>query len=375
MAGNILEGIRSNGFSMEWLAGHCPQLAVLKEVPQNPEYHGEGDVYRHTEMVCGKLVELPEWENLEKEEQELLFLAGAFHDIGKAVCTKQEDGKWISPKHTMIGEKEFRRMAYQEADRFGLSFVQRETVAGLIRYHGLPVWFWTKKRLEADLLKAAQSIPLRLLYLLSKADVQGRIVTVQGQMEEHVELFADYAKELWVREKPYLFADSFTRYQYFHKEGLWQGAQLYDDTEFDVLLMAGLPLSGKDSWIEKNGEGRPVISLDGIREQLGVLPGKGSGRVVQTATEQAREFLRRKEPFIWNATNIVRETRQKLVSLFAGYGARVEILYLEVPYRELLRRNQKRARYIPGNVLEEMIRKLEIPASWEAYEVKTETVS
>ena len=126
--------------------------------------------------------------------------------------------------------------------------------------------------------------------------MQGRIVTVQGQMEEHVELFADYAKELCVWEKPYLFADSFTRYQYFHKEGLWQGAQLYDDTEFDVLLMAGLPLSGKDSWIEKNGEGRPVISLDGIREQLGVLPGKGSGRVVQTATEQAREFLRRKEP-------------------------------------------------------------------------------
>ncbi len=118
-----------------------------------------------------------------------------------------------------------------------------------------------------------------------------------------------------------------------------------------------------------------MISLDGLREQMGVLPGKGSGRVVQSATEQAREFLRRKEPFIWNATNIVRETRQKLVSLFAGYGARVQILYLEVPYRELLARNQKRARYIPGNVLEEMIRKLEIPASWEAYEVKTETVS
>ncbi len=375
MAGNILEGIRSNGFSMEWLAGYCPALSALREVPQNPEYHGEGDVYRHTEMVCKKLVELPEWKKLEKEEQELLFLAAAFHDIGKGVCTKQEDGKWISPKHTMIGEKEFRRMAYREAQRFGLSFEQREKVAGLIRYHGLPVWFFTKKRMEYDLLKAAQSIPLRLLYLLSKADVQGRMVNVQGQMEEHVELFADYARETGVWEAPYAFADAFTRYQYFHKEGLWQGAQLYNDTEFDVVLMAGLPLSGKDSWIEKNGGGRPVISLDEIREQMGVLPGKGSGRVVQTATEQAREFLRRKEPFIWNATNIVRETRQKLVSLFAGYGARVQILYLEVPYRELLARNQKRERYIPGNVLEEMIRKLEIPASWEAYEVKTETVS
>ena len=114
----------------------------------------------------------------------------------------------------------------------------------------------------------------------------------------------------------------------------------------------------------------PVISLDGIREQLGIPPTKGSGRVVQTAIEQAKTLLRRKKAFIWNATNIIQDTRQKLVSLFAGYGARVHILYLEVPYQELLARNRKRTRYIPENVLEEMIRKLEIPAPWEAYEVK-----
>ncbi|MDE7479432.1 MAG: AAA family ATPase, partial [Lachnospiraceae bacterium] len=325
--------------------------------------------------VCEKLVELPEWQNLAKEEQELLFLAAVFHDIGKASCTKQEDGNWISPRHTIVGEKEFRRIVYREAEQFGLTFRQREVVAKLIRYHGLPVWFWTKERPAFDLLKAAESIPLRLLYLLSKADVQGRIEREPGQMAEHVELFADYAQELGVWEKPYEFANIYTKYQYFHKEGLWQEAELYDDTEFDVILMSGLPLAGKDSWIEQNsdkiyGIHMPVISLDEIREQLGILPTKGSGRVAQAALEQARRFLRRKQPFIWNATNIIQETRQNLVTLFAGYGARVHILYLEAPYQELLDRNQKRTRYIPEAALEEMIRKLEIPAPWEAYEVK-----
>ncbi len=296
-------------------------------------------------------------------------MAAAFHDIGKAACTKQEDGKWIAPKHTIIGEKEFRRTAYREAALFGLTFRQRETVAKLIRYHGIPVWFWTKGRPEFDLLKAAESIPLRLLYLLSKADVQGRSAKDLGTMEEHVELFADYAKELDIWEKPYAFANPYTKYQYFHKEDLWHKAALYDDTEFDVLLMSGLPLAGKDSWIEKNGMGMPVISLDGIREQLGIPPTKGSGRVVQAAVEQARILLRQKKPFIWNATNIIQETRQKLIGLFAGYGARVHILYLEVPYQELLARNRKRARYIPEHALEEMIRKLEVPAPWEAYEL------
>lgn len=131
----------------------------------------------------------------------------------------------------------------------------------------------------------------------------------------------------------------------------------------------GLPLAGKDSWIAKKRKNLPVISLDEIREQLGVSPAKDSGRVVQAALEQAKAFLRKKEPFIWNATNIIQETRQKLAGHFTGYGARVHIVYLEVPYEELLVRNQKRERYIPEQVLENMIRKLEIPAPWEAYEV------
>lgn len=366
----ILKGIRDSDFSLGWLARNCSGLSRLKNIPQNPEYHGEGDVYQHTEMVCGKLVELPEWRELEREEQELLFLAAAFHDIGKAVCTKQEDGQWVSPKHTIIGEKEFRRIAYKEAEQFGLTFRQRETAAKLIRYHGLPVWFWTKRRPELDLLKAAESIPLRLLYLLSKADVQGRIEKQSGKMEENVELFADYARESGVWEKPFLFANPYTKYQYFHKEGLWQEAELYDDTEFDVILMSGLPLAGKDSWIEKNGKEMPVISLDEIREKMGISPTKGSGKVVQAALEEAKNLLRRKEPFIWNATNIIQETRQKLVGLFAGYGARVHIMYLEAPYWELLARNRKRERYIPELVLEDMIKKMELPAPWEAYDVK-----
>ncbi len=366
----VLKGIRGSGFSLGWLAEQFPELAALKNIPQNPQYHGEGDVYRHTEMVCGKLVGTPQWESLDEGEQELLFLVAAFHDMGKAVCTRKENGQWVSPKHTIVGEKLFRRMAYREAERFGLTFWQRERVAKLIRYHGLPVWFLTRRRPEFDLFLAAESIPLKLLYLLSRADVQGRIAENPGRLEENVELFGDYARELKIWEKPYPFANLYTRCEYFHREGLWQEAQLYDETEFDVVMMSGLPLAGKDTWIEENGGDTPVISLDAIREQMGISPAKGSGRVAQAAMEQARCCLRKKEPFIWNATNIIQETRQKLTGLFAGYGARVHILYLEVPYQELLRRNRKRERHIPEKVLEDMIKKLEIPAPWEAYDVK-----
>lgn len=366
----ILEEIRSCGFSLTALAEVFPELSALRNVPQNPEYHAEGDVYLHTEMVCEKLTKHPGWRTLSSNEQEVLFLAAAFHDIGKKACTRLEDGKWVSPRHTIVGEKAFRRMVYEDSERFGLAFSERETAAKLIRYHGLPVWFWTKKRPEQELIKAAENIPLRLLYLLSMADVTGRIGNAQEELLEQVELFEDYAEELGILDSQQVFADPYTRFQYFQKEELWKGASLYDNTAFDVILMAGLPLAGKDSWIEKNGAGMPVISLDDIREELGISPAKGSGKAAHIALERAKGFLRRQEPFIWNATNIIQETRQKLVKIFAGYDARVHILYLEVPYQELLSRNQKRARYIPERVLAEMIRKLEIPEPWEAYEVK-----
>ena len=375
MEKNILYAIKEGGFSLQKLAVSLPELLTLEGVPQNPEYHSEGDVLRHTEMVCGELTKLPMWQALPEEEKALLFLAAAFHDIGKPVCTKQENGKWVSPKHTIAGEKIFRRIAYQEAERFGLTFAQRELVAKLIRYHGLPVWFWTKKQPDTDLCKAAESIPMRLLYLLSKADTLGRQVPLPNHLSDQVELFGEYTMELGIWEHPYTFANPYTKFRFFQKDDLWQGAQLYDDTTFDVVMMSGLPLSGKDTWIAQN-DGKlpldkksPVISLDDLREKMGIPPTKSSGKVIQAAQELAREYLRQEQPFIWNATNLLQETRQKLVRLFAGYGARVHILYLEVPYQELLRRNRIRARHIPETVLDDMIRKLEVPAPWEAYQV------
>ena len=367
---SVLDTIRDDGFSLPRMADAYPRLSALKQVPQNPAFHGEGDAYRHTELVCEALTASPDWNGLPTDRQTLLFLAAAFHDIGKTVCTREENGTRISPKHTIVGEKIFRRMAYREAERFGLSFRQREVVAKLIRFHGLPVWFWNKHRPAFDLCRAAESIPLHLLYPLSRADVTGRIADTADSLCEQVELFRDYVNELGIRETPYPFANPYTRFQYFHKDDLPQDAVLYDGTTFDVILLSGLPLSGKDTWFAENGGGLPVISLDHIRETMGIAPGKHSGRVAQTALEQARVFLRREQPFIWNATNIVCETRQKLVRLFAGYGARVRILYLEAPLQELLRRNRKRERHIPETVLEDMIRKLEVPAPWEAWEVR-----
>ena len=377
MSKSILDTIDKDGFSFARLVDSFPELSALKQVPQNPAYHAEGDVYCHTEMVCEVVRQEFEQKNLKPETGKradpgwaLLFLAAAFHDIGKKTCTRNENGNFVSPNHTSVGAKLFRTFAYREAPRFGLTFSQRELVANAIRYHGLPVWFWKKQRPEADLLKVAESVPLWFLYQLSYADVRGRRTENPEEFIEYVEWFAEYARELGIWEHPYSFANPYTKASFFMWDDLWQGTDLFDNTEFDVFLLSGLPLAGKDSWIEKNGGEIPMISLDQIRGEMGSPPAKNSGKIAHIAMERAKVFLAKKQPFFWNATNIVRETRRKLITLFSSYGARVHILYLEVPYQELLARNRTRARHIPEGVLEEMINKLEIPAPWESYKVK-----
>ena len=53
----------------------APWLLRMAETPQNPQWHGEGDVLTHTRMVCESLIKLPEWQELERRKQEEIFFA------------------------------------------------------------------------------------------------------------------------------------------------------------------------------------------------------------------------------------------------------------------------------------------------------------
>ena len=137
-------------------------------------------------------------------------------------------------------------------------------------------------------------------------------------------------------------------------------------------MLSGLPGMGKDHYIQSLKADIPVISLDAIRRKHKYSPTDKSatGRVVQEAKEQARVYLRKKQDFIWNATNITRLMRQQLVDLFTLYGAKVRIVYVEKPYDVWRNQNRNRESQLPENVLDKMLQKLEIPQLIEAHEVE-----
>ena len=85
--------------------------------------------------------------------------------------------------------------------------------------------------------------------------------------------------------------------------------------------------------------------------------------------EQAKEYLRARTSFVFNATNLNRDLRSKWLPMFADYGARVHLIYLEVPYTQLLSQNRNREHSVPNDVIHRMINKLEIPDYSEAHMV------
>ena len=113
----------------------------------------------------------------------------------------------------------------------------------------------------------------------------------------------------------------------------------------------------------------PVVSLDAIREEQGISTLDNQSRVVDLARNQARELLRQKQPFVWNATNLIPQTRQKQIQLFESYGAAVRIVYLETSWQEQVRRNAKRDAAVPERIICNMLEKLSPPEGWEGERV------
>ncbi|WP_428655325.1 AAA family ATPase [Runella sp.] len=342
----------------------------MKNTPQDVRHHAEGDVAIHTQMVLDALNELPDYQNLSPESQEILWAAALMHDMEKRSTTVLEnDGRITSKGHAKKGEFSARSWLYQNTDT---PFEIREQITKLIRHHGLPVWVFEKPDPQKAIIKSSFEVKTDRLGLLAQADMQGRICEDKDDMMYRVELFRQYCDELNCLSNPYTFPSALARFEYIHKEERDVSYLPFDDYTNEVTMLAGLPGTGKDTYLQKHFQGAEVLSLDAIRRELKIKPSdtKATGFVIQQAKETAKSYLRRKQPFILNATNISRSIREVWIDLFVSYKAKVNIIYLEVPYKQMISQNKNREHVVPNDVLQRMISKLDVPALWEAHEVR-----
>jgi predicted kinase len=134
-------------------------------------------------------------------------------------------------------------------------------------------------------------------------------------------------------------------------------------------MMCGLPGAGKDTWLAQCRPTLPVVSLDAIREDFDVDATDNQGQVIQEARERCRQHLRAGTNFAFNATNVTTSVRKKWIDLFAGYGARIELVHVEPPLATVLRQNSQRPDPVPSNVIHKLAAKMEVPDITECHEI------
>jgi tRNA nucleotidyltransferase (CCA-adding enzyme) len=182
-----------------------PELEALIDVPQEPEWHPEGDVWIHTLLTTDRARELID--DLEYPRQVTVMLAALGHDFGKPATTAFVDGRIRSREHEEGGVEPTRGFL----DRLNVhalgGYDVRAQVMALVRNHLKPGEFYKKRDEVSDgaFRRLARKCELDLLYRVAKADSLGRnadwVPREKWFDAEAQEWFIERARELEVTSR------------------------------------------------------------------------------------------------------------------------------------------------------------------------------
>ncbi len=163
-----------------------PELHALIGVPQEPEWHPEGDVWTHTHMVADAAADIIRREKLGYDQALIIMLSSLLHDVGKADTTayqpnKKGDLAWRSLEHSEAGVKPaaafLSRLRFPDID----AKVLTSKILPLIREH-----LWpglnpnpTDKAVRR-LAKRLQPASIYELVMVAEADHRGRALPWHG---------------------------------------------------------------------------------------------------------------------------------------------------------------------------------------------------
>ena len=182
-----------------------PELKSLVGVPQEPEWHPEGDVDVHTLMVADEARKLID--DLPYERKVAVMLGAVAHDFGKPPTTEFVDGRTRSRGHDEAGVEP----TLSFLDRLGIftlnGFDLRDQVVQLVRYHLKPGEYYKSKSPVGDgaFRRLARKVEADLLYRVAKADSLGRnpdwLPKDKWFGSEAQEWFIEKVRELQIEKK------------------------------------------------------------------------------------------------------------------------------------------------------------------------------
>jgi len=185
-----------------WI-GLFPQIAAMDGVPQDPEWHPEGDVLEHTGLCLDALANSPDWIRTSPLNRKILSLAVLAHDFGKATTTikglRHGKERWISPRHDSEGGP----MAEDFLIGIGAPTALIATVRPLVEQHLFHL-SWTRTGPSAAsirrLARRLEPATIDQLCRLMEADGRGRPPRDSADSDARIEILARAAKDLQLEQ-------------------------------------------------------------------------------------------------------------------------------------------------------------------------------
>lgn len=175
------------------ILGYFPELEAIIDVPQDPTWHPEGDVWAHTMMCIDAMASIVRSEELEmrSEKEKLKFLFAILcHDLGKAAATIiNEDGRIRAIGHDVEGVELTKSFMYRLTSEH--DFI--ESILPLVEQHLKPSQFYDANSKDKAIRKLAAKVNIEELVVVAKADFLGR--TTKESLE------GDYKAGEWLLEK------------------------------------------------------------------------------------------------------------------------------------------------------------------------------
>jgi tRNA nucleotidyltransferase (CCA-adding enzyme) len=183
-----------------------PEIDALIDVPQDKEWHPEGDVFIHTGLAIDRARELID--DLPFAKQVTVMLGTLCHDFGKPATTEFLEGRLRSRGHEEAGVAPttsfLARLNIHSLEGYDV----RGQVIALVRDHLKPGEFFKKRAEVGDgaFRRLSRKCEIDLLYRVAKADSLGRnaedVPREKWFTSEAQEWFIQRAKELAVEQHP-----------------------------------------------------------------------------------------------------------------------------------------------------------------------------
>ena len=380
--------------ALQYLGSELAWLHELAVTPQDPEWHAEGNVLIHTDMLLSELYQLLQTQatHIQGERRQALILGAMLHDIAKPKQTRvaevQGIERIISPQHEAVGRS---YLAFKMLE-WGLSFASYWTVLNLVGEHHMPKLLVAKDKPAAAYYRLARQADMELLYWLEVADMRGRICAdtelqllyldefrtlaqqygVWQQPLDMQALLAEHLRSLPRQAQTYVYASAL----YQLEQGLIYQAEEALATTYahrtqhaHLVMVCGVSGSGKSTWLQQHYPDYEVVSLDDLREALnGDRADQAQvGQIRQATKEQLKAALRQKRGVVWDATNLRVDFRHAITELGRDYHALVTLVLFLLPEAQIEAQNRARSHAIPTAVLAKQLASFQFPSLEEAH--------